>query len=110
MILRLFRQDFRIRINDFGPKRGSKTVDSAVDLLKLAGEVAGRAGDGGDAQGGTVPDDALVEFGDGKVEAVAELVLHGAEDLTAVFEGLGVRDFKLDNDFGDGHFQRKSMR
>ena len=103
MIFRLFRKDFRIRINDFGPKRGSKTVGGTVDLLKLAGEVAGGAGDGSDAEGGTVPNDAFVEFGDREVEAMAELVLHGAEDLAAVFERVGVRDFKLDGDFGDGH-------
>ena len=103
MILWLFREDFRIRINDFGPKRGSKTVDGAVDLLKLAGKVAGGAGDGSDAESGTVPDDAFVEFGDGEVEAVAEPVLHGAEDLAAIFERVGVRDFELDGDFGDGH-------
>ena len=50
-----------------------------VDLLELAGEIAGGGGDGGDAEGGAVPDDAVVEFGDGEVEAVAELVFHGAE-------------------------------
>ncbi len=78
-------------------------MDGLVDLLELAGEVAGGGGDGGDAEGGAVPDDAFVEFGDGEVEAVAELVLHGAEDLAAVFEGVGVRDFELDGEFGDGH-------
>jgi len=35
---------------------------------------------------------------------VAEFVLEGANDLAAVFEGLGVRDFELDGEFGDGHF------
>ena len=71
-------------------------MDRLVNLLKLAGEIAGGRGDGGDSQGGTVPDDAVVEFGDGEVEAVAELVLHGAEDLAAVFEGLRVRDVQFD--------------
>jgi len=31
-----------------------------VDLLVLAGEVAGGRGDGGDAEGGAVPDEAVV--------------------------------------------------
>ena len=62
-----------------------------IYLLKLSSEVAGGGGDGRDAQGGAVPDDGVVEFGDGEVEAVAELVFHGAKDLPAVFEGLSVR-------------------
>src|SRR4030081_334955 len=74
-----------------------------VDLLELAGEIAGGRGDGGDAEGGTVPDDAVVEFGYGEVEAVAELVFHGAEDLAAVFERLSVRDLQFDGELGDGH-------
>ncbi len=89
-------------------------MDCLVDLLELAGEVAGGARDGSDAEGGTVPDDAVVELGDGEIEAMAEPVLHGAEDLAAVFEGLGVGDFELDGDFGDRHFfgrlQRTRMR
>jgi len=75
-------------------------VGGLIDLLKLSGEVAGRGGDGRDAEGGAVPDDGVVEFGDGEVEAVAELLFHGADDLTAVFEGLGVRDFDLEDEFG----------
>jgi hypothetical protein len=78
-------------------------MDGVVNFLDLAGEIAGGRGDGGDPQGGTVPDGAFVEFGDGQVEAVAKLVLHGAEDLAAVFEGLGVGDIEFDGEFGDGH-------
>ncbi len=57
-----------------------------VDLLELSGEVVGGGGDTGDTQGGAVPDDAVVEFGHGEVEGVAELVFEGTNDLTAVFE------------------------
>jgi hypothetical protein len=32
------------------------------------------------------------------------LFLHGAEDLAAVLEGLGVGDFEFDSEFGDRHF------
>jgi hypothetical protein len=78
-------------------------VDGLVDLLELAGEIAGRRGDGGDAEGGAVPNDAVVEFGNGEVEAVTELVFHGADHLAAVFKGLSVRDFDLDGEFGDWH-------
>jgi hypothetical protein len=85
-------------------------VDSPVDLLELASEIAGGRGDGGDPEGGSVPDDSVVQFGDGEVEAVAKLVFHGAKNLTAVFEGLSVRDIDLDGESGDGHFQRTSIR
>lgn len=79
-------------------------MDGLVDLMELAGEVAGGGGDGGDAKGGSVPDDSVVEFGDGEVEAVAEFIFHGTENLAAVFEGLRVRDVDFDGEFGDGHF------
>jgi len=78
-------------------------MNCLVDLLELAGEIAGGRGDGGDAERGAVPDDPVVEFGDGEIEAVAELVLHGAKDLAAILQGLGVRDFQFDGEFGDGH-------
>jgi hypothetical protein len=71
-------------------------VDGLVDLLELAGEIAGGRGDSGDSQGGAVPDDAVVELGYGEVEAVAELVFHGAENLATVFEGLSVGNLKFD--------------
>lgn len=74
-----------------------------VDLLELSGEVAVGGGDGGDAEGGSVPDDSVVELGYGDVEAVAELFFHGANDLTAVLEGLSVGDFDLKDKFGHGH-------
>ena len=70
-----------------------------VDLLELSGEVAGGGGDGGDAEGGAVPDDGVVELSDGEVEAVAEFFFHGADDLAAVLEGLGVGDFDLEDEF-----------
>ena len=74
-----------------------------IDLLELSSEVAGGGGDGCDAEGGAVPNDGVVELGDGEVEAVAELLFHGADDLPAVFEGLGVGDFDLEDEFGQGH-------
>ena len=78
-------------------------MDGLVNLLELAGEIGGGGGDGGDSEGGAVPDDAVVELGYGEVEAVAELVFHGAKDLAAVFEGLSVVDLQFDGEFGDGH-------
>jgi hypothetical protein len=99
----LFGQDFGVRIENFGAQCGGDTVGGLVDLVELAGEIGGGGGDGGDAQGGSVPDDSVVEFGDGEVEAVAELVFHGAEDLAAVFEGLCVGDIQFDGEFGYGH-------
>jgi hypothetical protein len=74
-----------------------------VDLVELAGEIGGGGGDGSDSEGGAVPDDPVVEFGDGEIEAVTELVFHGADDLASVFEGLSVGDLQFDGEFGDGH-------
>jgi hypothetical protein len=40
---------FRIRINDFCAQGGGKTMDCVVNLLDLAGDVAGGGGDCDDA-------------------------------------------------------------
>ena len=74
-----------------------------IDLLELSSEVAGGGGDGCDAEGGAVPNDGVVELGDGEVEAVAKLVFHGTENLAAVFKGLSMRNLQFDGEFGDGH-------
>jgi hypothetical protein len=37
---------------------------------------------------------------------MAQLVLEGADDLTAIFEGLSVRDRYLEGKLGDGHCWR----
>ena len=74
-----------------------------VDLLELSGEIAGGRGDSRDAEGGAIPDDGVVELGYGEIEAVAKFLFHGADDLAAVFEGLGVGDFYLDDEFGQRH-------
>ena len=74
-----------------------------VDLLELPGEVAGGRGDGRDAEGGAVPDHGVVKLGYGEVEAVAELFLHGADDLATILEGLGVGDFDFEDESGQGH-------
>ena len=71
-----------------------------VYLLELSGEIVGGGRDDGDAEGGSVPEDGVVEFGYGEVEAVPQLFFHGTDDLAAVFEGLGVRDFDLEDEFG----------
>ena len=78
-------------------------MDCVVDLVEFAGEIAGGGGDGGDSKSGTVPNHAVVKFGDGKVEAVAEFVFHGTEHLAAVFKGLSMRNLQFDGEFSDGH-------
>ncbi len=78
-------------------------MGSTVDLLILSGEIGRGGGDGGDAEGGPVPDEALVELGDGEVEALPQLVFHGADDLAPVLEGLGVWDLDLEDESGYGH-------
>lgn len=75
VVVRLFGEDFGVGVGDFGAEGGGEAVRGLVDQFELAGEVGGGGGDGGDAEGGAVPDDAVVELGNGEVEAVAELVL-----------------------------------
>jgi hypothetical protein len=99
----LFGEDFCIRIKYFGAERRGDAVYRLVNLVELAGEIGGGGGDGSDSEGGAVPDDPIVEFCDGEVEAVAELVFHGANDLAAVFEGLSVGDLQFDGEFGYRH-------
>ena len=74
-----------------------------VDLFKLSGEVARRAGDADDAQGSPVPDQALIEFGNGEVEAVTKLVLEGTDDLAAVLERLRMRNSDFERQFPYRH-------
>jgi hypothetical protein len=105
----LFGQNFGVGIDYFGAEGGGEAVGGLVDLMELASEVGGRGGDGGDAEGGSVPDDSFVKFGYGEVETVAELILHGAEDLAAVFEGLGVGDLQFDGELSYGHMQSKDV-
>ena len=50
-----------------------------------------------------MPGDGFVHFSDRDVEALAELVFHGANDLATVFEGLGVFNAELESEMGDGH-------
>ena len=78
-------------------------MSGLIDLLELASEVAGGRGDGGDAEGGAVPDNGVVELGNGEVEAMAEFFFHGTNDLAAILERLGVGDFDLEDEFGYGH-------
>ena len=96
-------EDFGPGVGDFGAEAGGVALGGFVDLLDLAGEVGRGRGDGDDAEGGAVPDDAVVQLGDGEVEAVAEFVLEGADDLAAVLEGLGIGDFDFEGKAGDGH-------
>ena len=93
----LFGEDFGIRINDFRAQRCGDAVDGLVNLLELAGEIAGGRGDSCDAEGGTVPDNAVIKLGDGEVEAIAELVFERTEDLATVFERLSVGDLQFDS-------------
>jgi hypothetical protein len=79
------------------------TDGGAFELMHKAGEVVARGGDGGDAEGGGLPGDGLVHFGDGDVEDVGQLFLQAANDLAAVLKGAGMLDTKLEEHGGDGH-------
>jgi hypothetical protein len=71
--------------------------------LHESGEVVARVGDGGEAEGGGVPGEGFVEFGDGDVEAVLDFFFQAADDLAAVLEGVSVLDAELDREGGYGH-------
>lgn len=84
-------------------------MGGAVDGFEVLGDGLGGAGDDGDADGGLVPEGcAFVELGDGEVEGVAELVLERTDDLTTVFEGLGVGDGDFESELADGHRRARS--
>ncbi len=84
--------DLREAVEDFAAKAGAEASGGGFHFAELACQIAGGAGDGHDAEGGAVPDQGLVQLGDGDVEAVAELVFERAHDLSAVFEGVRVLD------------------
>jgi hypothetical protein len=50
-----------------------------------------------------LPGDGFVQLGNGDVEALAELVFHGANDLAAIFEGLGMFDAEFEGELGNRH-------
>jgi len=50
-----------------------EAAGGGFDLPELTGQVAGRLGDSGDTECRAVPDDSVIEFGDGDIEAVAQL-------------------------------------
>jgi hypothetical protein len=66
-------------------------------------------GDGDYAECRRLPGNCSIQFGDGDVEALAELVFHGADDLTAILERLGVLDAKLEGELGDWHGGAKRL-
>ena len=75
-----------------------------VDLVKLAGEELVEdemAAMPRVARFQTIPSSSSAME---RLKPWRESVFHGTEDLTAVFEGLRVRDFEFDGEFGDGHF------
>ncbi|HTV08882.1 MAG TPA: hypothetical protein VMD97_07550 [Candidatus Aquilonibacter sp.] len=84
------------------PTDGNAT-GRGLDLVELPGQVTGRAGDSGDAESGAVPDERVVEFGDGDVEAMAEFFLERAHGLAAVLEGVRVLDGELEGECGERH-------
>jgi hypothetical protein len=91
------------RINYVASQTNGEATGCSFDLTELAGEVAGRVRDGRDPKGGPVPNDGVIEFGDGDIEAVAQLFFERAHDLTAVLEGLRVLDGEFEGERGERH-------
>jgi hypothetical protein len=102
-VVRLFRQDLGVGIGDFGAECCGHALGGPVDQLQLTGQVASGVRYSHYTEGGPVPDDAVVEFGYGEVEGVAEFVLEGTDDLPPVLQGLGVGDLDFEGQLAYGH-------
>ena len=90
-------------INYDPPQPTCEPARGGLNLSKLTGQVAGRLRDSGDAEGGAVPQEGVIELGDGDVEAMAQLLLERAHDLTAVLERLRVLDGEFEGKRSEGH-------
>jgi len=95
--------DFYVGVEDGCAYADGEALDAFFDFAELAVEVVSAAVNGGYAEGGAVPEGGVVEFGDGDVEAVAELVFERADGLATVLKGLRVFDGEFDRKCRDGH-------
>ena len=100
-----FEVDVRleVRVNYVASQTYCEAACGGFNLAKLTGQVAGGAGDSRDAKCSAIPDDGVVEFGNGDVEAVAQPFLEGAHDLAAVLEGMCVLDGEFEGERGERH-------
>ena len=73
-----------------------EAAGGGLDFAELASQVTGRLRDSRNTKRGAIPEDGVVELGDGDVEAVTQLFFERAHDLAAVFEGLSVRNLQFD--------------
>lgn len=91
------------RINYVASQTDREAARRGLDFAELAGEVAGRARDGGDAERGSVPEEGIVELSDGDVEAVSQLLFQRAHRLAAVFERLCVLNGEFEGEGAERH-------
>ena len=97
-------------VGEFGAQFVGHAAGGSFNFFDELVEVAAGAGDGHDAEGGGAPGDGFVHFGDGDVEALAELVFHGADYLAAILERLGVLNAELESEVGYGHGVARPLR
>lgn len=90
-------------VGEFSAEFVAHAPGGAFDFFYELVKVAAGTRDGDNTQGGGAPGYSFVHFGDGDVEALAELVLHRADDVTAVFERVGVLNAEFEREMGDGH-------
>jgi len=93
-------------VGEFGAEFIGHAASGALYFFDELVKVAARAGDGDNAERGGSPGYGFVHFRDGDVEALPELILHGTDDLTAIFEGLSVLDAEFESEVGYGHASR----
>jgi hypothetical protein len=91
------------RVNYVASQTNGEATSGGFDLAELARQVTGGVRDSGNAKCSAVPNDRVVEFSDGDVKAVAQLVFEGAYDLATVLEGLCMLDGELEGECGERH-------
>ena len=90
-------------VGKLGAELVGHAAGGALDFFHEAVKITAGAGDGGDAERSRLVDDSLVQFSNGHVEALLQLVFERADHLAPVLERLGVLDAKLESELSYGH-------
>lgn len=90
-------------IGQLGAEFVGHAAGGALHFFDEAVQVLPRVRDGHHANGGGLPCDRLIHLGYGDVEALLQPVFERADDLTPVFERVGVLNADFEGELGYGH-------
>ena len=90
-------------IGKIGAKLVGHAAGGALNFFHQALEVIARARDGGDGESRRLPHDGFVQLRYRDVEALPQLVFERANNLTPVFERLGVLDANFEGQLRNRH-------